>query len=422
MRNPNTDKENGIVNEMAVNGASSLDVSHVQCNVHSSGLKGEKIKRLMRADSDLSDKNVAKALPPRPFLKELKRQNSVGDVLSVILNKSRAQINSLFTRKLMSSERRQSQSTHFDSLNNFPDFHETKIVAEQNMDTNTSDSPIKHCHHFSSVLSETGSQEQTTSRAKVPVIKPSLSPTFKNIQSGQLKPHIRTGMDASPNRGPRKILTKNHSIDFPISSNASSCSNQHAIYQCGQTDSKSHLYRILSYLYLGSIESAYNEPALCKANINALVDIANVPPNFSVPGRKLECPCFCIDKLHFRSKLYIAVDDIEWESMEQYFEEINNFIEGARKCHKSVLIYSYHGKSRSAAAIIQYLMSHYKISLDLAFKTVKRRKPDIVINQGLWKALERLDRKIIENEKMGLESFKLLTSTPPSVRNAWLDC
>ncbi|ESO85754.1 hypothetical protein LOTGIDRAFT_68994, partial [Lottia gigantea] len=87
-------------------------------------------------------------------------------------------------------------------------------------------------------------------------------------------------------------------------------------------------------------------------------------------------------------------DDIEWENIEQYFSEINNFIEGARRCKKSVLIFSYHGKSRAATAVVQYLMNQYGMSLDKAYKLVKSRRPSIAINPGFWRALNRLNNKI----------------------------
>ncbi|XP_061177679.1 uncharacterized protein LOC133186444 [Saccostrea echinata] len=194
---------------------------------------------------------------------------------------------------------------------------------------------------------------------------------------------------------------------------------------------QSRMYRddcvsqILDYLFIGSIEVPYNEPKLCRLKIDSLVDISNLSSAQVPSSKKLHCPCLCgHDSRHFRSRLIIRVEDDDKEDIEQYFSEINKFIDGARKCGKNVLIFSYHGNSRAPAAAIQYLMSHEGFLLRQAYNLVKNQRPSVDINQRFQNSLEALERRLFPEAKPSLpfSNDYLNIADPQAIKCAWVDC
>ncbi|KAI8752810.1 mucin-5AC [Biomphalaria glabrata] len=215
----------------------------------------------------------------------------------------------------------------------------------------------------------------------------------------------------------------------PSASLASSMTSLGSI-MCGVTD----------YLFLGSVEAAYNDPLLCKYNISSLVDMSNISPSAIPALKKSDCPCACVNKTHFRSKLNIGINDIEWENIEQYFDDINAFINGARKNNRRVLVFSYLGQSRAPAAVIQHLMQHFRMSYDDALKIVRAKRAQVKLNSGFVKALCRLEQRLNlqnvasendavpscppETQRPSLNSLVDIDSlsVPPVVKGAWLEC
>ncbi|CAL1542667.1 unnamed protein product [Lymnaea stagnalis] len=198
---------------------------------------------------------------------------------------------------------------------------------------------------------------------------------------------------------------------------------------------------VTDYLFLGSVEAAYNEPLLCKYGISSLIDMTNTSPGLVPANKKSDCPCACAHQTHFRSKLNIGVDDIEWENLEQYFGEINAFINGARKMGRRVLVFSYMGQSRAPAAVIQHLMQHFKMPYRDAINIVRAKRPKVKLNSGFVKALCRLEKRLglqetdsalavreatrrAESPRVSCGSVEELETlaVPPVVRGAWLEC
>lgn len=183
--------------------------------------------------------------------------------------------------------------------------------------------------------------------------------------------------------------------------------------------------QLLDYLFIGSVEAAYNQPLLCKLKIDSIVDISNVPAADVPASKKALCPCLCTEQFrHFRSRLIINIDDDEQEDISQYFAEINKFIDGVRQRNKKVLIFSYNGISRAPAAAIQYLMSHENFLLRQAFNLVKNQRPSMLINQGFQKTLETLEHTLFPDEipsvQFGNEYLNI--ADPQAIKCAWVDC
>ena len=179
--------------------------------------------------------------------------------------------------------------------------------------------------------------------------------------------------------------------------------------------------QILTFLNLSSIVTASNERLLCKLGVDSLIDISSVA--FESPQQQRAFyPCLSSKHNHFRSRLNINIEDIEWENIEEHFLDINKFIEGARLSSKSVLVYSYHGNSRAAAVVIQYLMRHFRMSVSAAYNLVVSRRPSVCLNPGFQKALKRLELKLFAEWKetspacvSDIEHYML----KPVVKQAW---
>lgn len=183
--------------------------------------------------------------------------------------------------------------------------------------------------------------------------------------------------------------------------------------------------QLLDYLYIGSVESAYNEPLLCKLKIDSLVDMSNLSASQIPSGKKLHCPCLCGNEArHFRSRLVIRVDDKETEDIEQYFDEINRFIDSSKRCGRRVLIFSYHGNSRAPAAAIQYMMNQEEFLLRQAYNLVKNQRPSVEINQGFQSILESLEQRVFPEAKPSVSfgNDYLNIADPQAIKCAWIDC
>lgn len=183
--------------------------------------------------------------------------------------------------------------------------------------------------------------------------------------------------------------------------------------------------QVTDYLFVGSIESAYNERRLCRLDIESLVDISNLSEMQVPSNKKTQCPCLCqTDFKHFRSRLIIAVADDEKEDVAQYFEEVNRFIEAARRCGRKVLIYSYEGKSRAAVFAMQYLMSYENLLLRQAYNIVKKQRPCIALNPGFQKTLETLEKSLFPDAKPSVNICNeyLNVADPQAIKCAWIDC
>ncbi|XP_033741712.1 uncharacterized protein LOC117328295 [Pecten maximus] len=186
-----------------------------------------------------------------------------------------------------------------------------------------------------------------------------------------------------------------------------------------------HVSQLLDHLFIGSVEAAYNEPLLCRLKIDCVLDISNCAAADVPSSKKLHCPCICPEEnQHFRSRLIIQLEDKDTEDIEAYFPEINKFIVAARHRGKRVLVHSYHGKSRAAAAAIQYMMSQENFLLRQAFNLVKNQRPCIDIIPAFMTKLEALERRLFPDAKPSISfgNEYLNIADPQAIRCAWVDC
>jgi len=185
-----------------------------------------------------------------------------------------------------------------------------------------------------------------------------------------------------------------------------------------------YVAQLLDYLFIGSVEAAFNEPLLCKLKIDSLLDISGVTAAQLPSSKKLSCPCMCPKETqHFRSRLIIQIANDEKEDIEHYFSEVNRFILGARRNDKRVLVFSYHGSSRSPTFAIQFLMAQENFLLRQAYNLVKNQRPCVDINPGFMTKLESLERTLfpeaIPSISFGNEYLNI--ADPQAIKCAWVD-
>lgn len=168
-----------------------------------------------------------------------------------------------------------------------------------------------------------------------------------------------------------------------------------------------NIIEILDFLFLGDIEAASREPLLCRLTIEYLVDVSNLTPQQMRRSVKLkDCPCLCpSERKHTRRRLTVVIDETFSEDIEQYFEEINSFIEGARKTGNKVLLFCVNGRTVSPTLVIQYLMKTLNWNFKQACTFVRSRQADIQIPNGYQRALLNLERHL----------FPLPTPSPESI-------
>ncbi|XP_022110514.1 dual specificity protein phosphatase 1-like [Acanthaster planci] len=215
----------------------------------------------------------------------------------------------------------------------------------------------------------------------------------------------------SPCRGREGLSRKTSSVSSCRSSSEMSCDEELDISkvipeikidelpQSSTPFRDKNISEILSFLFVGDAEAAFREPLLCRLNIECVVDLSNLSHDeISKSIRLKDCPCVCPSQMkHTRIRLTLQVDDTVNEEIIHYFDEINAFIEGARKVDRKCLVYCFAGRSLSPTIVIQYLMQHNGMTLKQAYSLVKKRRPETTISAGFRSALVRLERQLHPN-------------------------
>jgi dual specificity MAP kinase phosphatase len=82
--------------------------------------------------------------------------------------------------------------------------------------------------------------------------------------------------------------------------------------------------------------------------------------------------------------LRVDVEDRNDQPIEEYFNQAFDFIENAltESASNRVLVHCAQGVSRSASIVIMYLMRHYSVQFDDAYKFTKACREIVSPNQG----------------------------------------
>lgn len=132
-------------------------------------------------------------------------------------------------------------------------------------------------------------------------------------------------------------------------------------------------------LYLTSVYEAENPSYLTQNNITAILTINSNPLN----------PEISASIVH----KYIRLGDNCTEMIEDYFDEMTDFIEN----NACVLVHCYAGVSRSATAVLAYLMKSMNIRLDGALLFLKSRRHVACPNFSFLGQLKSYEERLISS-------------------------
>lgn len=189
-----------------------------------------------------------------------------------------------------------------------------------------------------------------------------------------------------------------------------------------------HLSCVIPGVYIGDIEAAVSADMLSAAGITHLVDLSNsfVDENTELaksrPSKNVNYEVsqteggWIVELPMLTSKLIVRVDDVDGAPLAEHFDSINKYMIAAIGGGGSVLVHCFRGKSRSATAVVQFLMQVEKMNLKEAMSRTRKARPCIDINVTFRKALMELERILRPDEE---PSIKLrLTSRKPVLSSA----
>ena len=181
---------------------------------------------------------------------------------------------------------------------------------------------------------------------------------------------------------------------------------------------------IIEWLYLGNIESAYNERLLCKLNISSMVDMSGLNPEEVPVSKKCEVPCLCnLTNKHARARLCVNISETYGEDVEDDFDQINKFVEGGRVKGRGVLIHCFTGTNAAAAAVIQYLMQCQGMNLRKAYNTVMKKTSNLDLSPYFQHKLEVLEKRLFSGDPPTMQFRQKLVKKDSLVpKEAWTEC
>ncbi|XP_022248540.1 dual specificity protein phosphatase 8-like [Limulus polyphemus] len=176
------------------------------------------------------------------------------------------------------------------------------------------------------------------------------------------------------------------------------CSNKYANIASDAIIDMYHpdIGQILDFLFIGSIEAAYNDSLLNKFKVRSVVDVSNVDFTDVSSYRKAISPS---QTQNFRTRLCIGLSQEGRDNISVFFDDVNKFIEGARKANRKVLVHCFRGRSRGPAMIVQYLMQFHGMNLDNAHRFICEKWPRVDIHPNYFKKLRQLDKNLKSSSK-----------------------
>ena len=144
--------------------------------------------------------------------------------------------------------------------------------------------------------------------------------------------------------------------------------------------------KVLDYLYIGSLRSAQTPKVYDVLNIGYVVTC----------GRNMQINHEGVKRLE------LAVEDVEEQSLNPYFEQLCEFIE-VNKDSSSILVHCFAGLSRSATMILSYLMKRKNMRLDESMKYLVNIRPNIHPNTAFMKELIRYDKELFGSDARPLD-------------------
>ncbi|XP_030217129.1 dual specificity protein phosphatase 10 [Gadus morhua] len=168
-------------------------------------------------------------------------------------------------------------------------------------------------------------------------------------------------------------------LSLPLSSSLpASLSNEGAVTPDAEN---AVISAILPFLFLGNERDAEDLDLLLRLNVGFVVNVTT------------HLPLYHLTTGLVRYKRLPATDNSK-QNLQQYFEEVFEFIEEAHQTGKGVLVHCQAGVSRSATVVIAYLMKHTLMTMTDAYKYVRGRRPVVSPNLNFMGQLLEFERDL----------------------------
>ncbi|KAH0620974.1 hypothetical protein JD844_021915 [Phrynosoma platyrhinos] len=283
---------------------------------------------------------------------------------------------------------------------------DNSLVSPENLDVQMKQA------HSSGTASSTGSLERaslfcvsalsSSSRSTLPKQGESLSKAKRFVRSSFFTPLLRNN---SSERDTSLLSISGSKKDYHGSLKSGADCDAKAGVVPGFNFLEPLISRVTDCIYVGNLRAGYSGQALCKNNIDSIIDMSSLPRDC-----KLNLiPCTCQQGPHHSwSRLKVHIQgplETECLSLQQpCFQEINACIDASLEKRKRVLIHCRDGYSLAPTCVIQYLMVKHRMRLLAAYEFVRAKYP-VNITECHRDLLVGLERSLWSGE-IDMERFK----------------
>uniref|UniRef100_A0A8C5BCB0 protein-tyrosine-phosphatase n=1 Tax=Gadus morhua TaxID=8049 RepID=A0A8C5BCB0_GADMO len=129
---------------------------------------------------------------------------------------------------------------------------------------------------------------------------------------------------------------------------------------------------VTDYIFVGNLNAAYSGRALCRNNIDSVIDTSGSPALSLIP-------CTCSRRTrHSWSRLKVDMELAPGDAptlQQRCFQDINGCMEASAERKKRVLVHCGDGSSLAPTVVIQYLMVKHHMRLLPAYELLRSRHP-----------------------------------------------
>lgn len=303
------------------------------------------------------------------------------------------------------------------------------LADEEELATVPCKTPVRHCKSSDGRLSSPGRREYVQQSSTRLLTVPNI---FTTSQTRSQPEASRSTHSAYRHSAPELAVTRTPEVEGQLKrrphlakafSDTPARSQSHELLNCdSDTDPNKPRYaKVLDYLYIGNSEAVDNERLMCRLGITSIVNLGDgegvEQEGTSLHNSRWPCPCGS-DTRHLKATLRLQVSDADTTEFESYMDQINKFIEGAKKVNKKVLVQCVTGNSLSVVAVMQYLMAFRRMNLRKAYSMVMKTMSDLYIPPMYKEMLQRQEKLLLSPEEQSL-CFDRTRASGPLPMEAW---
>jgi protein-tyrosine phosphatase len=170
------------------------------------------------------------------------------------------------------------------------------------------------------------------------------------------------------------------------------------------TDEHVDCSKITDHIFLGPAYVASGYPTHLKEL--GVTHIANITVRWVKIVLTLQANERCAFPKEFEY-LQISINDFPGVKIDDHFDQVHSFMDGAIFNGGKVYVHCQAGVSRSSTMVISYIMTRKRMSLRDSFSLVKKHRPVILPNPGFFAALMRLDEATHGHVSMSVEDYNV---------------